>query len=108
MGTPESKTKLMIKRVLSEMNTYFAMPVGSGYGNAGVPDFLVCCNGWFVGIEAKAGDGRTTLLQEAHLQRIDDAGGYTMVVYETDEAALRQTLKNLPDLMEIRNARNKK
>jgi hypothetical protein len=30
------------------------MPIGTGYGNSGVPDFLVCHGGEFLAIEAKA------------------------------------------------------
>jgi hypothetical protein len=28
------------------------MPIGTGLGNSGVPDFLACVNGYFVAIEA--------------------------------------------------------
>ena len=53
--TPEAKVKAKIKAILKEHNVYYAMPIGTGYGNSGVPDFLCCVNGKFVAIEAKAG-----------------------------------------------------
>jgi len=80
--TPEAKVKAKIKAILKEHNTYFAMPIGTGLGNSGVPDFLVCHNGNFLGIEAKAGKGVPTALQEKNLRDIDKAGGWTLVINE--------------------------
>jgi Holliday junction resolvase len=60
------------------------MPIGTGYGNSGVPDFLACHEGQFIGIEAKAGKGKTTALQEDNLQRIRDSGGVSLVINETN------------------------
>lgn len=94
-STPEAKTKKMIRKVLDEYGAYYAMPVGSGYGNAGVPDFVVCYRGWFIAIEAKAGKGKTTALQDAHISRIRRSGGIALIVYETDEDPLRGVLDNL-------------
>jgi ABC-type lipoprotein export system ATPase subunit len=68
------------------------MPIGSAYGNSGVPDFLVCHKGKFIGIEAKAGKGKTTALQEAHLARIMEAGGMALVVNEKNVDQLQEVL----------------
>ena len=54
-STPEVKVKKQIRKLLDELGVYYAMPIGTGYGNSGVPDFLVCANGVFIGVEAKAG-----------------------------------------------------
>lgn len=82
--TPEAKVKKHIKEVLKQMGAYVVMPVGSGYGNAGVPDFVVCMSGRFIGIEAKAGKGTTTALQKEHLAAITRAGGVAVVVNESN------------------------
>jgi hypothetical protein len=58
------------------------MPIGTGYGSSGVPDFLACHEGHFIGIEAKAGKGKTTALQEDNMRRIRESGGTTIVVNE--------------------------
>ena len=50
MSTPEVKVKKQIRKILDELGVYYAMPIGTGYGNSGVPDFLVCAGGKFVGI----------------------------------------------------------
>jgi len=41
-STPEAKVKEKIKKILKERGAWYAMPMGTGYGNSGVPDFLVC------------------------------------------------------------------
>lgn len=95
-STPEAKVKAAIRKILDTTKAYYAMPIGSGYGNSGVPDFLVCHNGRFLGIEAKAGKGKTTALQEAHIARIKAAGGEALVVNEN----------NLDQLKELLNEKN--
>ena len=82
--TPEAKVKAKIKAILKAHGAYFAMPIGSAFGNSGVPDFLCCVNGEFLGIEAKAGKGKTTALQDKHLEDIKKAGGVSLVVNEAN------------------------
>lgn len=94
-ATPEAKVKAKIKTLLNAAKAYFAMPMGTGYGNAGVPDFLCCVNGHFLAIEAKAGRGTTTALQDQHLMRIHAAGGRAVVVNETNLDTLEHLLGEL-------------
>lgn len=93
-ATPEAKVKAQIRKILDTTRAYYAMPIGSGYGNSGVPDFLVCHKGQFVGIEAKAGKGKTTALQEAHLSKIRDSGGIALVVNESNLDELKELLND--------------
>jgi hypothetical protein len=81
-ATPESKVKAKIKTILKAHGAYYAMPIGTGYGNSGVPDFLVCLGGEFLGIEAKAGKGVPTALQLKNLREIETAGGRTLIINE--------------------------
>ena len=90
--TPEGKVKDKIKAILKRRNVYYAMPIGTGYGNSGVPDFLVCANGVFIGVEAKAGKNKPTALQEEHMRRIRSAGGVAMVVNEDNINELRKVI----------------
>lgn len=92
-ATPEKLVKNKIKVILQDGGAYYAMPIGSGYGNAGVPDFLACVNGRFLAVEAKAGKGKTTALQDAHLEKIKAAGGVSMVVNELNLDQLKETIK---------------
>jgi len=80
--TPESKVKAKIKKILKDNSVYFAMPIGTGYGSSGVPDFLCCVNGHFLAIEAKAGKGTTTALQDKNIREIKESGGMAVVIAE--------------------------
>ena len=91
--TPEAKVKAKIKAIFKAHNVYYAMPIGTGYGNSGVPDFLCCVNGHFLAIEAKAGKGTTTALQEKNLQQIKDAGGTATVINEDTIGYLEQLIQ---------------
>lgn len=90
--TPEAKVKNKIKEILKKHKAYYAMPIGSGYGNSGVPDFLVCCNGHFIAIEAKAGRNEPTALQWKNLRDITNAGGTALVVNEENLHDLENAL----------------
>jgi hypothetical protein len=92
-ATPESKVKNKIKDVLTKYNVYYAMPIGTMYGNSGVPDFLCCVKGHFLAIEAKAGKGKTTALQDKNLHLIEKAGGTTLVIREDTLDLLELKLK---------------
>lgn len=92
--TPESKVKAKVKKTLLEIGAYYAMPIGTGYGNAGVPDFLVCYKGIFVGIECKAHDNKPTALQLKNLADIESAGGTALIINETNVAELRTLMEN--------------
>jgi hypothetical protein len=92
-STPEAKVKDKIKKILKEHNVYYAMPIGSGFGNAGVPDFLCCVGGKFVGIEAKANGGKPTALQLKNLKNINESGGIGIVVDETNIAMVSSIIK---------------
>ncbi len=100
-STPEAKVKKQIRAILDEYGAYYAMPIGSGYGNSGVPDFLVCYKGWFIGIEAKAGKGKTTALQDMNLEKIEKAGGMTMIINEFNLAGINNLLNTIKNLDEI-------
>ena len=90
--TPEGKVKKHIRKMLEASRTYWFMPVQSGYGVRGAPDFLVCHKGKFIGIEAKANGGVTTALQDMNLQKIRDAGGATLIVNEYNLDELKELL----------------
>lgn len=90
--TPEGKVKKGVRQVLDALGAYYVMPVTGGYGKQGVPDFLVCYQGKFFGIETKAGKGKTTALQELNLKKIIDCGGVALVVREEDVKYLKSLL----------------
>jgi len=90
--TPEAKVKDKVKKLCKRIGAYYAMPIGTGYGNAGVPDFLICYRGLFIGIECKAGKGKTTALQEKNLADIELSGGAALVINEGNLPHLEEYL----------------
>lgn len=93
--TPEGMVKAQIRKILDAAGAYYYMPVSYGMGRHGVPDFFVCCRGLFFGIEAKAGKGTTTALQDREIARIVMAGGVALIINE----------QNLNELEELLNER---
>jgi len=93
--TPEAKVKAKIKAILKVYDIYYAMPIGTGYGNSGVPDFLCCVRGRFLAIEAKAGKGKTTALQDKNIKQIIASGGLAIVVNEDNIEELESLLKHV-------------
>lgn len=91
-STPEVLVKRKIRKLLDEAGAYYAMPIGTGYGNSGVPDFLICHKGRFIAVEAKAGNNKPTALQELHLSRIRAMGGIALVINETNLHLLKEAL----------------
>jgi pantoate kinase len=100
-ATPEAKVKKQIRAILDAHGVYYAMPIGTGYGNSGVPDFLCCVHGKFLAIEAKAGRGKTTALQDEHIARIRAAGGLAMVVNEVNVGVLPSIIDQLKENNEL-------
>jgi hypothetical protein len=90
--TPETKIKNKVKKILNELGAYYTMPVTGGYGNSGVPDFVVCLRGKFFGVECKANGGKPTALQLKHHDDIRKAGGIALIVDETNVETLRKEL----------------
>ncbi len=80
--TPEGKVKDKIKKILTAHKIYYAMPIGTGYGNSGVPDFLCCMKGKFLAVEAKADMiSKITALQVKQGDEIENSGGSFWIVH---------------------------
>ncbi len=55
---------------------------------AGVPDVLILMGGRLYALELKAPKGRLTPVQERVLERMDECGAHTAVVYGLDQALI--------------------
>lgn len=98
MATKEHLVKAAVKALFHKYDVYYAMPMGTGYGKSGVPDFLACCAGRFLAVEAKAGKGTTTALQDRELAAIRAAGGAALVINESNIHELENTINQLQTL----------
>lgn len=96
--TPEGKVKDAVTKILKEHNAYYFFPVTGGFGRSGVPDIVACYRGWFIGIECKAGNNEPTELQKRELKRIDDMGGFALVLNEDNAHTIENVLTMLDDV----------
>jgi hypothetical protein len=91
--TPEAKVKKKVRGTLKALGAYYVMPVTSGYGSSGAPDFLVCWRSLFFGIECKAGKNTTTALQDLNIDAIRKAGGKAIVINEDNADQLESWMR---------------
>jgi hypothetical protein len=94
-ATPEKKVKDKVVKVLKERGAYYFFPATYGMGRSGVPDIICCYRSKFIGIECKAGKGKTTALQDRELAAIKSAGGYDLVVNENNLDDVDEILKTI-------------
>lgn len=74
-----------VKKYLKENGCWFLKYWGGGgFTKSGIPDLLVCCKGWFMGVEIKGPDGKPSDLQIYNLRKIDSAGGRGILLYPKD------------------------
>jgi hypothetical protein len=81
MSTPEGTVKYKIKAYLKslEPQLWGFMPVPTGYGVRGIPDFVGCYKGRFFAIEAKRLGGKPKPWQDLVMRAITLAGGLVIV-----------------------------
>jgi hypothetical protein len=95
--TPEAKVKKRAVAQLFKLGAYYFYPVTGGWGKSGVPDIIGCYEGLFLGLECKAGKGKPTKLQELNLRQINEAGGYGIIVDETNVDNLAAMIREACD-----------
>lgn len=95
----EADVKKEIDKALKAAGAYVVMYVPVGFGKAGVPDYVVCVGGLFLGIEAKldAKKNPPTKLQQYNMVEIKNAGGLACVVDKSNVEDLPQILKYLQE-----------
>lgn len=92
----EKQFENKIKKYLKEHDAYFLKYwAGAQFTKSGVPDILTCVNGYFVGIEVKAQNGKPSELQLYNIQQIRKAGGFAYVVYPSGWERLKDILDGL-------------
>jgi hypothetical protein len=95
--TPETRVKRKVSDILRKYEAYFFFPASNGFGRAGIPDIIACYRGQFIAIECKAGKNITTALQRRELSAIESAGGYALVINETNIEQVEAVLQQLKE-----------
>ena len=111
--TPEGKVKAKIDAILKPYKAsgrlWYTKTAGSMFGKNGVPDYVCCIRtmqpivttegfwspivGLAFTIEAKAGAGKPSALQEAQMAAIKKAGGITLIINEKNLDVLEAWLR---------------
>jgi len=63
----------------------------------GIPDFLLCSRGRFIGLELKTDTGKVDPLQEYELKQIEKCGGVAIVARPNNWASIKALLKKLDE-----------
>lgn len=102
--TPEGRVKAAVKKWLTEHGAWFYMPVSNGMGRHGIPDFICCYQGRFLGIETKAPGKRreATPNQIRELTGIKATGGVALLIDDVEQLERafhdhKQATQNLGD-----------
>ena len=69
-----------IKKYLEEQGSYFVKYFANRNTKSGIPDILACCGGNFLAIEVKSSTGTPKPLQVYNVKKINNSGGYAVVV----------------------------
>jgi len=90
----ESDVKKETKKVLTSFGDrlWWYMPVPSGYGTQGIPDFVCCLDGMFVGIETKFGANGLSRWQVKQRDDMSKAGGAFYTITEKNVHELESML----------------
>lgn len=84
-----------VKKFLKEQGCYFIKTHGDRFSKVGTPDLLVCCNGFFLGVELKAPNGKPSELQLYHVDQINKCGGIGLVLYPSGYDKFKKLIRFL-------------
>jgi Holliday junction resolvase len=70
---------------------------GAAYTKTGIPDLLICCNGYFVAVEVKSERGKPSELQLWTIEQIKSAGGRAFVLYPNGFEDFKTLIRELKD-----------
>lgn len=77
----EKAFEKQVKEYLNDQGCWVLKTWSNGIQREGVPDLLICCNGFFIGVELKNETGRPSALQLWNIEKIRAAGGIAIVLY---------------------------
>lgn len=77
----EKDFEKQVRQFLEDHGCWVLKTWSNGVQRDGVPDLLVCCNGYFLGVELKAENGKPSALQIWNIEQIRASGGIALVLY---------------------------
>ena len=93
----EADVKREVKNILKahQPDVWWYMPVQTGYGVKGIPDFVCCVRGRLLGIETKFGSNTESVWQKKQGAAIREAGGEYFVINEENLYTLNAIIEAL-------------
>ena len=92
----EKNFETKVRKFLQEQGCWCLKYWGGGqFTKAGIPDLLICCNGYFVAAEIKAERGHPSDLQLWNIEKIKEAGGIALVLYPKDFEEFKELIYRL-------------
>lgn len=92
---PEKSFENKIKDFLDRQGVWYVKFFANRMTKKGIPDILACINGYFVGIEVKAQNGKPSDLQIYRCEKIRKAGGFAFVLYPSGFDDFKKFVKEL-------------
>ena len=87
-GTPSN-------RMNEEQIGWFTKIWGGGYQKSGIPDLILCVNGFFITVELKASTGRPSELQKMNTARINQSNGLGIILYPDGFEQFKEIMKGV-------------
>lgn len=85
-----------IKKYLDSCGAWYVKYwAGAQFTKSGIPDILACVNGYFVGIEVKAQNGKPSEIQLHNVRKINAAGGFAFVLYPSKFGEFKKFIDGL-------------
>lgn len=85
-----------VKQFLKDQGCWFVKYWGGGvFTKSGIPDLLICCNGYFIGAEIKAANGKPEDLQIYHRDKINESNGFGLILYPKDFNDFKQLIQKI-------------
>ena len=97
-----------MKKFLKEHNCWTLKTWSNGVQRSGVPDLLICCECYFIGVELKATNGKPSELQIYNLKQIRESGGYSILLYPEDYEVFKDFITSIKygDMRDANNLYN--
>ena len=84
-----------LKKFLEDEGCWFVKFFANAFTKTGIPDILVCCNGYFIGVEVKAPNGKPSALQKRNIKKIYESGGIGVVLYPDQFDHFKELIRHL-------------
>ena len=84
-----------LKKFLDDEGCWFVKFFANAYTKSGIPDLLVCCNGYFVAVEVKAPNGKPSELQKRNIKLINENNGFGVVLYPDQFDDFKELIQHL-------------